>query len=141
MSSAQPVPPKSRQRPRGKSSSGAQKPICSEVKAKLASWRSRAGPLNPKRKKETHWSTGSTEAEEIRTPQGLKPSAPASITQVQHSMPKTLNSLNADALGSRIGFCNRQSPNTKLDSFLYYCPKAAKRTFQAQGQHSTILNT
>ena len=63
MSSAQPVPPKSRQRPRGKSSSGAQKPICSEVKAKLASWRSGAGPLNPKRKKETHWSTGSTEAE------------------------------------------------------------------------------
>ena len=100
MSSVQPVPPESRQRPRGKSSSGAQKPICSEVKAKLASWRSRAGPLNPKRKEETRWSTGSTEAEEIRTLQGLKPSAPASITQVRHSMPKTLSSLNSFPLGA-----------------------------------------
>lgn len=122
-------------------SSGAQKPICSEVKAKLASWRSGAGALNPKRKKEMRWSTGSTKAEEIRTLRGLKPSAPAVISQVRHSMLKTLNSLNAVALGSRISFCNRQSPNTKLDSFLYYCPKAAKQTFQAQRRHSTILNT
>ena len=58
-------------------SSGSQKPVCSEVKVKLASWRSGVGPLNPKRKKETHRSTGSTETEEIKTLPWLKSSAPS----------------------------------------------------------------
>ena len=99
----------SQREPRGPQvslSSACQKPVCSEVKVKLVSWRSGVGPLNPKRRKETHRSTGSTEIEEIKTLLRLKSSAPASITQVRHSMPKILNSLNAVALGSRLSFCN-----------------------------------
>lgn len=50
MSSVQGIPLEMTKGPQVSLSSGSQKPICSEMKVKLASQRSRVGIMNPKRK-------------------------------------------------------------------------------------------